>query len=648
MCGIAGIVGFTDPSDAERRTRVMSCVQARRGPDGEGTESWTAACLGHRRLAIFDLSPAGHQPMCSEDRRVGVVFNGALYNFKELRFELEKKGYRFNSQTDTEVLIHGYLEWGADGLVKKLHGMFAFALWDNEQGKLFLVRDRLGVKPLFYTVTPEGGVAFASTSRALRRAGFLAALDPLSLLEYLEFGFVPEERSIFLGCQKLPAATILEWSAEQHRIETRAYWSHSTVSPDLELSFEDAVDHIEDMLLKAVQLRLEADVPVGALLSGGVDSSLVCWAITKLGADVTAYTIGTPEDVSDETDDAVFTAQRLGIKHQVLNVGRDSFPDVHQLAAAFDEPFACASALGMLNLSKAIAGNATVLLTGDGGDDLFLGYPEHRKFQMAENIARAMPQGFGAILHDLSGHLSSHGRFGRVAYFTQYATGGVGAVAARHDGIPMLLEKDVLGEQLCGLQLDRRNLKQSVLLARQMLSDFLVYDQRTRFVGEYLPKVDGATMYYGVEARSPFLDQEMWQYASRLPFGIRMHKGRLKAILREIARRRIHPRIANGKKRGFTIPVGSWLTGPGLDIFQTVLHDSILEREGWVNGARLSQWAKDAVAANYIPRQLWYIFVLELWMDYEQSNASQNHNEIQSNYRLVTKTSAAPDAYSAN
>lgn len=290
MCGIAGLVGRSDRNKAVAVRKMLRSLE-RRGPDGEGIEVWGEAVLGHRRLAIIDLS------------------------------------------------------------------------------------DRLGVKPLLYAVR-DGRLAFASTARALRVAGLVDEIDEKAFAEYLEFGFVTDDRSIYRGAFKVPAASIVDWS--EGTLRTREYWSLPDVDRGCKLSFDEAVEETERLLLESVEIRLRSDVAVGALLSGGVDSSLVCWAVAKLGADVTAYTVGTPGDQWDETKDASETAARLSITHRVLPLSATDAPDVSELVSAYGEPFACASALGMLGVSRAVAASAKVLLTGDGGDDVFLGYPRIR------------------------------------------------------------------------------------------------------------------------------------------------------------------------------------------------------------------------------------------------------------------------------
>jgi asparagine synthase (glutamine-hydrolysing) len=622
MCGIAGLViARNNRAEADAAVARMTRALARRGPDGAGLESWPsgAAALGHRRLAIFDLSEAGRQPMLSADGTIGIVFNGAIYNFRELRAELVARGAQFHSQTDTEVLVEGYREWGIDALVRRLHGMFAFGLWDERARKLFLVRDRLGVKPLVYASAPDGRLAFASNVRALRAAGVLGEIDPASMAEYLEFGFVTDARSIYGGASKVAAATIVEWSATDATARERTYWSPPAATDGNAPKFAEAVEAVESLFLRAVEMRLFADVPVGALLSGGVDSSLVCWAIAKLGGDVTAYTIGTPGDPLDETADARLTAAALGISHRVLDLSATDAPDVSELVAAYAEPFACSSALGMLRVSRAVAPSATVLLTGDGGDDVFLGYPEHRYLWFASRLARRTPAAAADLWSNiLSTRFPRRGLARRAASFLDYTTGGLGAVTNARDGLPIYEHEAILGERLAGATLAQRDIARSRESGRNVLAEFLDYDRRTRFTGEYLPKVDGATMHYALEARSPFLDQKLWEYAAALPLDLRLHRGALKAILRELARRRIGERVAGGRKRGFGIPAGRWMAGRWRARVEETLRDSILGREGWIDSqAALKKFAREAERGE-ASLQTWYLYVLETWMRHER------------------------------
>lgn len=615
MCGIAGLAGTGDRDIARERVRRMMSTLTRRGPDSEGLKIWNGAVLGHRRLAIFDLSESGAQPMLSPDSSIGIVFNGAIYNFRELRVELEAQGYQFKSHTDTEVLIHGYNAWGLDNLLDKIRGMFAFALWDDRKRTLFLVRDRLGVKPLVYAAH-NGQLAFASTVRALRAGGFAGEIDDLALAEYLEFGYVTDQRSIYRGVQKVAAASIVEWS--EGKLQTRTYWRPPTPAGK-QPTFQDALAETERLFVSAVEKRLFADVPVGALLSGGIDSSLICWAIKHLGGDVTAFTVGTPGDPVDETADATETARRLGIRHQVLELTSDSEPDLTELVSAYAEPFACASALGMLRVSKAVTGSATVLLTGDGGDDVFLGYPEHRHLWLAQKVARSLP-GFAATgWRNYQEKLPRTGSFKRLGSFLNYSTGGLGAVACAHDGLPSYRQHGMLGARLADVSLAQREIEWSHDSGRNVLTEFLEYDRTGRFVGEYMTKVDGATMFHSLEARSPFLDQDLWEFASGLSYELRLNGGRLKSLLRALAAKKIGEQLARGRKRGFSIPVNRWLVGRWRKAVTELLQNSISNEQGWIVSSAALERLNASVEEGWAPNQLWYIFVLESWLRYEQN-----------------------------
>lgn len=621
MCGIAGVIGNKNQDAAREKVSRMLEVLKRRGPNDTGIEVWDTAVFGHRRLSIFDLSAAGHQPMLSPERDIGVVFNGAIYNFRALRAELEARGCRFQSQTDTEVLIYGYREWGFDKLVSKIQGMFAVGLWDERRKTLFLVRDRLGVKPLAFAVSNDGEIAFASTVRALKAAGCGGDLDEKGVAEYLEFGFLTDDQSIYKNIEKVAAGEIVEWRGG--KIEKREYWDLPPVSSASKISFDEAVEETERLFLEAVEKRLQADVPIGALLSGGIDSSLVCWAIGKLGGDVTAFTVGTPNDEFDEANVAAQTAKLLGIKHQILEFSSEKPPNIGELVEAYAEPFACASALGMLGISREVKKSATVLLTGDGGDDVFLGYPEHRHFFLSGKIARQAPDFAAGLWLKTRGNIPQIGTLKRAVSFLDYSMGGLGAVGSARDGLPVYRQNNLLGERLRDVSLPHREMKWTIESGRNLLAEFLAYDRRTRFVGEYLPKVDGGTMFYALEARSPFLDAKLWEFAAKLPFALRLHKGKSKAVLREIVRRRIGERLAGGKKQGFIIPVQKWLTGHWRQPFTELLRDSLAEKEGWINVRSALELLENSIEKNQAPRQLWFIFVLESWLRFEKNLSIQ-------------------------
>ena len=609
MCGIAGYIAPGNPETAETRARRMTDALSRRGPDSSGIAKWPDVVLGHRRLAILDLSPAGHQPMLSEDGDLGLVFNGCIYNFLELRHELMEKGHAFRSQTDTEILLAGYREWGSEVLAQRLRGMFAFAIWDEKRRKLTLVRDRLGVKPLVWWAQ-DGQIAFASTPEALHAGGLGGETDPNAVLEFLEYGVVSEERCIWKGFHKLPPASILEWS--EGRVQEKTYWTLDQ-SELANISFEDAVAETERMMVEAVRIRLISDVPIGALLSGGIDSGLVCWAMTQANAKIRAFTVGTPGDPSDESGAARQTAEQLGIQHEIVELPAAS-PMLETLVASFSEPFACQSALALLRVSEAIKPHATVLLTGDGGDDIFFGYPYFKHALMAQKTAHHLPLGSGQIWRALRPLAPGAGPFRRMRSYLDMATGGLGALARLHDGLPYYEQHSLLGERLRQEHLAQRQIPASLESARHLVPDFFEFHRKMYFGSEFLPKVDGATMHHALEARSPFLDHKIWQFAARLPADLRLHNGTLKAVLREIAKRRLGRDLAARKKQGFTVPSERWLAERWKPAMAALEGKTRLEQEGWIRPGVLSPVVKEAVRNHWVPHQLWYLLVLEHWL----------------------------------
>lgn len=634
MSGIAGLVGESNTSLAEDAVNKMVNALVRRGPDAEGVEVWSVAVLGHRQLSIYDLGDSGRQPLLSPDGDVGVVFDGAIYNFQDLRRDLISRGYEFKTNAHPEVLIHGYLEWGLDRLVARLKGMFSFALWDNCARRLFLVRDRLGVKPLLYSYH-KGKLAFASTIRALRAGGFAQEIDEQALTEYLEFGFVTDERTIYQGIAKVPAATIVEWS--NGSIRRREYWSTPAVSTSGFPAFEEAVDETERLLLNAVERCLQADVAIGALLRGGIDASLVCWAISKLGGDVKALTVGTADDPGGETAVARAVAEALKVDQRVIQLAADEMPDVSELVKAYGEPFACASSLGMLMVAKAVKESTTILLIGDGSDDVFLGYPEHLNFWRAERLARTLPASAATLWASVRSMFPDSGLLRRVRSFADYTTGGLGAAACVRDGLPMYSKNGLLGDRLARTRVTQRAMPWSIESARQLLSDFLVYDRRMRFVGEYMTKVDGATMYHAVEARSPFLDQDLWWFASTLPFDVRLKGGQLKAVLKEIVRRRIGEQFINEQESGFDIPVNRWIVDKWRDRVRETFNESYLAGEGWINSNAVLGILDLSIQRGEAPTQLWYLFVLELWLRSERDETTSNVQRYKQKYKMASK-----------
>ncbi len=525
-------------------------------------------------------------------------------------------------------------------MVHRIRGMYAFGLWDAVERRCYLVRDRLGKKPLYYSFA-NGQLVFASTARALRVAGFARDLDAQAVADFFEFGYVGESRSIYEGVQKVPIASIVEWRSG-HELRTTSYWQPPTrQTSSRSVTLNQVVERTEQLLLDATARRLQADVPVGALLSGGIDSGLVCWAVKTLGADVKAFTIGTPGHPADETSSAVRTARDIGIEHEVLELSSDIPADLTELVAAYGEPFACSSALGMLHVSRAVSRSATVLLTGDGGDDFFLGYPRHRHLRVAQTIGRLTPRGAATAWTSLRRGLRARGRLRRLAHLVDYGVGGLGALAVAHDGLPGYHALGVFGERMKYASVAERAVPWSLASGSNVLEEYLEHDRHAQFVAEYLTKVDGATMFHALEARSPFMDQDVVEYAWSLPIDILMNGYRLKAVLRALAHRRIGPRVARGRKRGFTIPVEHWLAGPWRATVQNRLQDSQLAKAGWIRPDPLLRELASVPNGGAVSQRLWYFFVLEEWMRAEQST----HGSRLISPRVATRSASPERAY---
>jgi len=622
MCGIVGIVGDIPREIKVAKVRDMLMTLARRGPDGEGIEELGEAVLGHRRLAIFDVTPAGRQPMVSYDSDVGLIFNGAIYNFWELRDQLEARGKVFRTKTDTEVILKGYEEWGIRQLVSRLRGMFAFGIWDARKGKLFLVRDRLGVKPLVYAVGEQGELAFASTVRALRMGGFCEELNEGGVSEFLKWGFVTDDHSIYKGIVKVKPGTIVEWDSGQ--LESWTYWSCQSPEQVKKISFAEAVEQTEHLLLEAVFLRLRSDVPVGALLSGGIDSSLICWAIAKLGGNVKAYTVGVPGHPWDETSVAQHTAKTLGIKHRVLEMDEDELPNLQELSNAYGEPFASPSALAVLQVSRAMSSEVKVMLTGDGGDDCFLGYPRHRHLWLASRLSHMSSPYLRKLWFNARPRFPRYGPLRRVASFLDYAAGDLGAfVGGGYDSRGQNIEH-IFGPRLKESQ-STFGRKEWFVQDNQLLEKFLQFEHRGQFTGEYMTKIDGATMYYGMEARSPFLDYRLWEFAMALPVEIRLRRGCLKAILREVARRALGLRFALRPKTGFGIPVQQWMVGKWGQFVREVFQHSLAEEQGWISGNVARSWLDKSCTLGRAPNELWNVLVFDAWLTKERNDQPTLH-----------------------
>lgn len=557
MCGIAGFAGLPlSPEQASASLRQMCDVIRHRGPDGQGTLVEGHVALGMRRLSIIDLT-GGWQPIGSEDGNVQVVFNGEIYNYRALRAILERAGHEFRTSSDTETIVHGYEEWG-DGVLTRLRGMFAIALWDRHRGRLLLARDRLGIKPL-YLWPRDGGLAFASELKSLEvLPGFQGVLDPTALLRYLALGYVPDPLCIFAGVHKLAPGHLATWSAGEP-LAVRQWWS-PLVREQATIDVEEAKQELRRLLEDAVSCHLEADVPLGAFLSGGVDSSTVVAQMSRLVRQpVRTFSIGFAEQEFNEAPDAARVAAALGTNHteQVLSPDIDGLAE--ELVLAFDEPFADSSALPTWLVSKLAREQVTVALSGDGGDELFGGYTRYHEVRSG-GIPGRLPRRMASLI----GHRLPHGAIGR-NWLLDKGRSSLGRYAATV-AVPVLVEEGgVVSASVAGEEAELEHLLATLFAAtegRDLSARMSLVDVMSYLPGDILTKVDRMSMKVSLEARVPLLDHHFAEFALSLPTRLKFRHGVGKWIFREAVRDLVPEGVLNKPKQGFGVPLVHWMRGP--------------------------------------------------------------------------------------
>ena len=572
MCGIAGIASAHGKVDGAAVARMAAAVR-HRGPDDEGL--WVAedgsAALGHRRLSIIDLSAGGHQPMSAGHNHV--VFNGEIYNYRELRQELIQRGRAFHSASDTEVLLAAYDEWGPDCL-SKLNGMFAFALFDARTRQLLIARDRAGEKPVFYRHA-NGQLAFASELKGLLTdKGLPRSLDAESLDFYLAYGYVPGDRCIIRGVRKLPQGHALVYDTRHDTIRTWPYWSlppapAGDVAPD-----EELLERLDTLLLNSVRLRLIADVPVGIMLSGGVDSSLVTAMAARVSTKVRTFTIAFPGHPRfDESPHAQLVSAHFGTDHTTLAAEPATVDILPELARQYDEPLADSSMVPTYLVSRLIRRHATVALGGDGGDELFGGYPHHSWIQSQARWRRMLPGAVRSWLRLAAPAVLPLGIKGR-----NYALGVVGTPA---EGLAQfnLYFDERARRQLLGLDVNGASPERfkSALApaAATALQQATIADFRSYLVDDILVKVDRASMLAGLEVRAPWLDPGLIAFAfGAVPDRLRATAAERKVLPRALAARLLPPAFDLTRKQGFSLPLDAWFKGEWGATLTSVLADA--------------------------------------------------------------------------
>ena len=647
MCGITGFWGEPETEGAVLRLRVSHMAQrmAHRGPDDadEWVDEQCGIGLGFRRLAIVDLSPAGRQPMESASGRYIIIFNGEVYNFATVRVELEGLGHRFRGGSDTEVLLAAVEEWGLVRAIERFVGMFGFALWDREERALHLVRDRLGIKPLYYGWL-AGSFLFGSELKALAaHPAFQAEIDRDSLALYMRHGYVPSPYSMYRGIRKLPPGTILSLRAHDDEAATPApFWSARDVTETglahpFTGSETDAIEALDALLREAVALRMIADVPLGAFLSGGIDSSTVV-ALMQAQSErpVKTFTIGFHEADYDEAVHAAAVAQHLGTDHTALYVTPEEARTViPALPAMFDEPFADSSQIPTFLVSRLARRHVTVSLSGDGGDELFGGYnryfwgrsiwqrmgrvpPGARAFstraltalspaawdRQFSRLDAVLPPGLrqrtpGDKLHKLAGVLAADSPedlyLGLVSTWKQPDEVVIGA-----DEPPTAITDRSQWAALPDFT------------QRMMFLDLISY-----LPDDILTKVDRASMATSLEARVPILDHRVVAFAASLPLSLKIRDGQGKWLLRQVLDRYVPRELIERPKTGFGVPIDAWLRGPLRDWSEDLLDERRLRAEGYLHPEPIRQkWQEHISGARNRQHQLWYVLQFQAWLEH--------------------------------
>ena len=622
MCGITGLYHLETPKPVDpARIERMCAAMAHRGPDGQGV--WTApgVGLGHLRLSIIDLA-GSPQPMASSDGRAMLVFNGEIYNYRELREELRGFGAEFRTDGDSEVILAAWQKWGP-ACVARLHGMFAFAIYDLTERTLFLARDRLGVKPLFYAPLSDGSVAFASELKGLLANPMLRReIDPLAIEDYMTWGYVPDHRSILAGVHKLPAGHTLLLRHGKPLPQPVQYWDVS-FAERRQGRASDLEAELLHLLRQAVTSRMTADVPLGAFLSGGVDSSAVVALMAEASnAPVKTCTIGFDVAALDETGYAQQVATKFATDHRARQVSPDDFDLVDTLAAMFDEPFADASALPTWRVCQLARESVTVALSGDGADEAFAGYRRH-KFQHAEDRLRGIvPQALrGPVLGGLGAAYpkadwaprSLRAKTTLLSLAGTSEAGYARAVAI----LPPELRQGLYSPEFLKLRGDYRAEQpfEAVMRGAQARSglDRAQYaDLKFWLPGDILTKVDRTSMAVSLEAREPLLDHRLIEFAAALPEGLRTRRGEGKWLLKKAMQRYLPDEVLYRPKQGFVLPMAQWFRGPLASSARTIGSSAALARTGWFDAKRLGAIAEDHISGRADHgRLLWQLVMLD-------------------------------------
>ena len=613
MCGIAGQF-LLDRKVQPAEIRAMCDAIRHRGPDDEGFHIDANCGLGMRRLSIIDLS-TGHQPMSNEDGTVWVVFNGEVYNYQDLRRDLISQGHQFKTNSDTETLVHLYEQEGVEG-IRKLRGMFAYAIWDARRRSLLLVRDRFGKKPLYYSQT-SGGIYFGSELKCLRAAGIPLEIDQEALRHYFQFTYVPDPWSPFQGIRKLAPGSWMRFEASG-KVESGRYWEMPAAAEEAErgLSEDGATKELARLFDESVRIRLIADVPLGAFLSGGIDSSSVVASMAlQTGQPVKTFSIGFEESEFNELPFARLVAEQYKTDHHELIVRPDSVDLVTKLIRHFDEPFGDSSAIPTYLVSEFAARYVKVVLTGDGGDELFAGYDSFRSIQRSR-VLDHIPLAVRGAISLIAGALpySAYGKnylrmISRATPLERYLDGNL---------VPYYLREQLLRpEWMAPADLAYFTTTFSnFLLANgaSVMTQALYFEATAKLAGDMLVKVDRMSMANSLEVRCPMLDHPLAEFAARIPHAWKLRNGRGKDILINAVGGRLPSSLLNRPKQGFGVPIAKWFRTTLRDFLRDHLLSTTFLNRGIVSPEFLRHLIDEHESGrrnNY--HYLWMLLMVELW-----------------------------------
>jgi len=597
---------------------------AHRGPDAEGY--WVEPGLGliHRRLSIIDLE-GGDQPIGNEDGSIQIIFNGEIYNYQNLRRDLQNRGHRFQTQSDTEVLVHLYEEMG-DRLAEKLRGMFAFALWDGPRRRLLLGRDHTGIKPLYLYRDAEKLLFGSELKAILAHPGVAREVNPAALEDYLAFGVVPGPRSIFRQIEKLPAGHTLSVQAGSWDHSAHCYW-RLRLEPDNRPTADDWQEAIRAKLDESVRLNLVADVPVGAFLSGGIDSSIVVsLGAGRVAGPLETFSIGFNEEAYSELPYAREVADTFGTCHSEEIVAPDATDLLDDLTYYYDEPFADPSAIPTLLVSRLASRRVKVVLSGDGGDEAFGGYSRYAHDLREASLRRYLPEAFRRlVLSPVARAWPKADRLPRPLRAKTFLT-NLSLDSASAYANTLMLCRDPLRKRLLipefrsvlgrhdPAQMVRKSFSRAP--ARDPLGGMIATDVALHLPDDYLVKVDRASMAYGLEVRPPLLDHELLELAARIPSGLKVRAGTTKWLLKQTYRRELPPRVLNRPKQGFEVPIDAWLRGPLREAFEATALSPYSPIGAFIDVAVVRQLYRQHLAqTGHHGAVLWALLVLAHWAE---------------------------------